>query len=86
MLGSPNVDYHFEFTYEHGHEAPLSNSPESLIVFYLPDVQEVERLKIQMISVGFKKIPSHNPYWDKNGYTFEDFEGFRIVLCWQEWK
>jgi hypothetical protein len=86
MLGSPNADYHFEFTYEHGKKAPFSNSPESLIVIYVPNVQEIEILRKQMVSAGFKAVKSHNPYWDSNGFTFEDFEGFRVVLCSRAWS
>lgn len=85
MLGSPGVDYHFEFTYEHGQIAPSSNSAENLIVFYIPEVEEAEALKKQMISAGFKNVKAHNPYWDQYGSTFEDFEGYRIVLCFRKW-
>ncbi len=86
MLGNPKVDYHFEFTFEHGKSAPLSNSAENLVIFYIPERQEAEKLKVDMISAGFINVKSHNPYWENNGYTFEDFEGFRVVICFNKWK
>lgn len=86
MLGSSMADYHFEFTYEQGKTAPFSNSPENLIVIYVPNLQEIEIIKKQMISAGFKVVKAHNPYWDNNGFTFEDFEGFRLVLCSRVWN
>ena len=86
MLGSDNVDYHFEFTFEKAQQAPHSNSAENLIVFYMGDMQQAEKYKKQMIAVGFKLVRSHNPYWDENGLTLEDFEGYRIVLCHHHWE
>ncbi len=85
MLGSPDNDYHFEFTRKIGEDAPLSNSRENLVVFYIPDIKKVEDLKTQMIEAGFEKVKSQNPYWDQHGYTFEDFEKYRVVLCHREW-
>jgi hypothetical protein len=85
MLGSPQHDYHFEFTKDHNLEAPRSNSNDNLIIFYLPQTQVFEQTKNQMIEAGFKIVLSHNPYWDEHGITFEDFEGYRVVLCRQDW-
>jgi hypothetical protein len=84
MLGKLGVDYHFEFTQEQSRQAPLSHSEESLIVFYTGDLQTNESYKNQMIKAGFKVVKSHNPYWDQNGVTLEDLEGYRIVLCHQK--
>ena len=86
MLGAEGLDYHFEFTYEHGQAAPFANSPEQLIVFYLGAAEQTEKLKHSMSKAGFKVVKSHNPYWDQNGITFEDIEGYRVVLCHRSWK
>lgn len=86
MIGSPNCPYHFEFTQESGHIAPRCPSFESLLIFYYPDPAEWALAKNRMSAAGFKSVPSHNPYWDKCGCTFEDPEGYRVVLCDQEWK
>lgn len=81
MLGAEGVDYHFEFTHERGQRAPRSHSPEQLVVFYVDSIEQMEDLKNRMVSAGFRIAKSHNPYWDQHGHTFEDFEGYRIVLC-----
>lgn len=85
MLGAPGLQYHFEFTQQTGFVAPRSPSAESLLVFYLPDLQEWERVKGQMIRAGFRSVTPHNPYWEENGITFEDPEGYRVVLCRNCW-
>jgi hypothetical protein len=30
-------------------------------------------------------VPSFNPYWDRDGVTFEDPDGYRIVLQKAAW-
>lgn len=86
MIGSLSCPYHFEFTQESGVDAPRSPSPEMLLVFYYPDSKEWESIKSQMAQAGFKLVRSHNPYWDQNGCTFEDPEGYRVVLSNHDWK
>ena len=34
---------------------------------------------------GFDPVPSFNPYWDRDGVTFEDPDGYRIVLQKAAW-
>ena len=33
-----------------------------------------------MRAASFAEVPSFNPFWDRHGATFEDPEGYRIVL------
>jgi hypothetical protein len=33
-----------------------------------------------MVAAGFRVVPSSNPYWDRTGRTFEDVDGYRVVL------
>jgi len=86
MVGSPDCPYHFEFTQEKGQVAPRSPSNELLLIFYYPQVAEFDEAKEKMRNANFNLVPSHNPYWDQKGCTFEDPEGYRIVLCNQEWR
>jgi hypothetical protein len=30
-------------------------------------------------------VPSANPYWDRKGRTFEDVDGYRVVLQNDVW-
>lgn len=85
MLGGHQSDYHFEFTQEHGVTAPASHSSESLLVFYYPESSAWELAMNRMLQSGFKAVASHNPYWDQHGKTFEDIEGYRIVICHRDW-
>jgi len=38
-----------------------------------------------MLAAGFRQVASFNPYWDRCGRTFEDFDGYRVVLQNAEW-
>lgn len=39
-----------------------------------------------MLAAGFHAVPSSNPYWDRSGRTFEDFDGYRVVLQAAAWS
>ena len=39
-----------------------------------------------MAEAGFKVVRSFNPYWDIRGRTFEDFDGYRIVMQNAGWE
>ncbi len=80
MLGHRGGAYHLEFTRHHGHPAGRAPAPENLLVFYLPDRVEWEKAVQRMIDRGYSPAPSYNPYWDVDGKTFEDPDGYRVVL------
>ncbi len=85
MLGNADMPYHFEFTHHRGHSVGKAPTQDNLIVFYIPDHQEWERYCQQMLAAGFKPVESYNPYWDKSGRTFEDVDGYRVVLQNTAW-
>jgi hypothetical protein len=39
-----------------------------------------------MIAAGFSPVAAFNPYWDTRGRTFEDDDGYRVVLQNAEWS
>jgi hypothetical protein len=86
MLGLKGQPYHLEFTHCSQTDETERPSAENLLVFYYPDINEWEMVCGAMISAGFTLVPSENPYWDISGKTFEDFDGYRIVLHNQECK
>jgi len=86
MLGREGAPYHFEFTRARRHQAGRAPTPDNLLVFYLPREDEwnaaVERMRV----AGFAPVPAFNPYWDREGATFEDPDGYRVVLQRAAWK
>jgi catechol 2,3-dioxygenase-like lactoylglutathione lyase family enzyme len=85
MLGHPNAPYHLEFTKEQGKAAGGSPSAEHLLVFYLSEKVEFETAVQRMEKTGFATVTSHNPYWDQVGRTFQDPDGYRVVLQNAAW-
>jgi YycE-like protein len=85
MLGLTGASYHFEFTHRPTHPVAASPTPEDLAVFYIPKPVEWKRACANMLTAGFRQLPSFNPYWDRCGRTFEDFDGYRVVLQNAEW-
>ena len=85
MLGREGAPYHFEFTRAHGHVAGRAPTPDNLLVFYLPDADEWNAAVQQMRNAGFDPVPAFNPYWDREGVTFEDPDGYRVVFQKGNW-
>jgi len=85
MLGAPGAPYHFEFTRAHAHPAGRSPTQDHLLVFYVPDRGEWRDAVERMRRAGFEPVPSFNPYWDRAGATFEDPDGYRVVLQQGAW-
>ena len=44
------------------------------------NLQQVERIG-SISKSDFKKVKSFNPYWEEGGQTFEDLDGYRVVLA-----
>jgi catechol 2,3-dioxygenase-like lactoylglutathione lyase family enzyme len=86
MLGHPGAPYHLEFTTKRGHAVGRSPSKEHLLVFYLPDEAAWNAARDRMARAGFAPVASWNPYWDKAGATYEDPDGYRVVLQRAAWS
>ena len=80
MLGVPGGAYHLEFIRKRGHPAGPAPTQDNLLVFYLPDREAWQRALDRMFAAGYDPVPSFNPYWDRVGRTFEDADGYRVVL------
>jgi catechol 2,3-dioxygenase-like lactoylglutathione lyase family enzyme len=80
MLGHPDYSWHLEFTYQHGVTVDRAPSKEHLLVFYLKEKTEWEKAVKRVEDAGGVKVKSENPYWDVSGATFEDPDGYRVVL------
>ena len=86
MLGKKGAPYHLEFTHHGGQVAGRAPTAENLIVFYLPDIDEWQKAIDRMVAAGFEPVASYNPYWDAKGKTFEDIDGYRVVLQNTDWR
>ena len=85
MLGGKGAAYHLEFTRRVGHKAGRAPTEDNLLVFYLPDESGWKAAVARLENAGHKPVKPFNPYWDENGRTFEDPDGYRVVLQNAEW-
>ena len=86
ILGHPGAPYHLEFTCRHGHRVGSAPTRDHLLVFYVPDRDDWEQRCRRLLTAGFRQVPSWNPFWDEAGRTFEDVDGYRVVLQNEEWE
>ncbi len=85
MLGHRGDAYHLEFTSKRGHLVGRAPTEDNLLVFYLPDAEEWQQSVERMRSSGYVHVPSFNSYWNRHGRTFEDPDGYRVVLQNAAW-
>lgn len=85
ILGFENNLYHLEFTQHKGSIVEGAPTQDNLLVFYFRDQDEWENSCSNMLDAGFKNVKSFNPYWDNFGSTFEDPDGYRVVLQNKSW-
>ncbi len=86
ILGHPHHAYHLEFTHHRGTRVGGAPTQDNLFVFYLPDEMQWAGQCQQMLAAGFRLVTSYNPYWDVSGKTFEDTDGYRVVLQQRAWE
>ncbi|MGE7982395.1 VOC family protein [Solibacillus sp. NPDC093137] len=80
MIGLPDASYHLEFT-EHIDGSPCpAPTEDNLLVFYMPNAEQIQAVKSRLASMGYYEVPPENPYWEEKGVTFADPDGWRIVL------
>jgi GNAT superfamily N-acetyltransferase len=82
FLEIPGTGAHLELTSGGGHGAPTPD-PESLLVLYLGNERAVQTISARL---GVDPIPPANPYWARNGTTFQDPDGFSVVLMPERWE
>tara|TARA_R110000787_G_scaffold14348_16_gene44388 strand:+ start:143 stop:541 length:399 start_codon:yes stop_codon:yes gene_type:complete len=85
MLGHPGAPYHLEFTTAHGHPAGRAPTEDNLLVFYLPEADRFAAAVERMRAAGVSPVKAFNAYWDAKGVTFEDPDGYRVVLQNAAW-
>lgn len=86
MLGRPGAPYHLEFTRARSHVAGRAPTQDHLLIFYLPAIEEWQAAVDRMEAAGFSAVSAFNPYWDQHGRTFEDPDGYRVVIQNAAWR
>ena len=86
MLGFAGAPYHLEFTRQRGMSAGRAPTEDNLLVFYVPDRREWEAVMARLAASGHDAVSSINPNWDRAGMTFEDPDGYRIVIQNGAWE
>ena len=85
MIGHKGWPYHLEFTHHRGHTVGRAPTPDNVLVLYIRADAEWQAAVNRMQQHGFGSVPSYNPYWDAHGKTFEDADGYRVVLQNASW-
>src|SRR5471030_116860 len=85
MVGHPKHHYHLEFTHHQGTTVGRAPTQDNLLIFYIPDEPAWQRQCGLIVTGGFIEVVSYNPYWDDTGKTFEDADGYRVVLAHRGW-
>lgn len=79
FMGIPGETWHLEFTISE--DPPQHNADDDdLLVFYASSLDEFTAIKKKFMQNHVKHVKPPNPYWEKNGITFEDPDGYRIVI------
>ncbi|MBT3188424.1 MAG: VOC family protein [Anaerolineae bacterium] len=89
IIGHPKHPYHLEFTHHQGATVGKAPTKDNLLIFYIPEIPEktiwaacCEKMK----AAGFTLVTAYNDYWDLIGQTFEDIDGYRVVLQNRAWS
>lgn len=84
MIGLPDASYHLEFTEHIDRSSCPAPTEDNLLVFYIPDAEQIQAVKSRLASMGYPEVPPENPYWEEKGVTIADPDGWRIVLMYTE--
>ena len=86
ILGHPQHPYHLEFTRHRGTQAGRAPTQDNLLVFYVPDRDTWSACCVSMLTAGFIDVHAFNDYWAQRGKTFEDLDGYRVVVENDSWR
>lgn len=81
MVGLPGRTYHLEFTQHRSGSPCPAPSRDNLLVFFIPEADDLKRMQNRLTELDHKPVSPENPYWLDKSVTFEDPDGWRVVLC-----
>ena len=80
MIGLPGSECHLEFTH-HADGSPCpAPTRDNLIVLYFDKPADQMETADRMRLYGYNTVVPENPYWEYKSLTFEDPDGWRVVL------
>lgn len=80
MLGMPDASVHLEFT-QHANGSPCpAPTRDNLLVFYFDDHNNYLAAVDQLRGLDAKEVEPENSYWLDKSTSFEDPDGWGIVL------
>lgn len=80
MIGLPDSEYHLEFTQDDKGTKCMAPTKDNLLVMYFNTEQELNQIKDSLAAIGQHPVEPENPYWKDKSLTYEDPDGWRIVL------
>ncbi|WP_345948297.1 VOC family protein [Mucilaginibacter sp. PAMB04274] len=80
FLGLANNNWHLEFTVSDN--LPQHQPDEDdLLVFYPETEQAYNELKTKFAQHNISPVRAKNSYWNSNGVTYTDPDGYRMVIA-----
>lgn len=80
MLGIPDHEIHLEFTQTDAGSPCPAPTKDNLLVFYISDMELFQSAVDRLENRGHLPVEPENPYWKAHSKTFEDPDGWRVVL------
>ncbi|QNF32733.1 VOC family protein [Adhaeribacter swui] len=85
MVGLPHREYHLEFTQYEAGSPGTAPTKDNLLVFYIPHPIELSSAVERLQNLGYFPVAPENPYWQDKSFTFEDPDGWRVILFRGTW-
>jgi catechol 2,3-dioxygenase-like lactoylglutathione lyase family enzyme len=79
-VGTGDESYELEFTKRVGDVAHPPPCADNLVVFYYETRAEIDEIAARFEAMGVQPVEPINPYWAGKSYTFEDPDGWRVVV------
>lgn len=80
MIGLTHSQFHLEFTHHIKGSPCPAPTRDNLFVLYFENDNEVQKIKSRLNAMKYFEVEPENPYWKNKGLTFEDPDGWRVVL------
>lgn len=81
FLGLPDRANHLAVIRRPDNEPCPAPTRDNLLVLYIPDPEHLARLRARIERLGHSPVEPDNPYWRGRALTYEDPDGWRVVLC-----